>query len=336
MLGQLELDSSLGERAQELGGKIAAVQSVADMTRACTDLADLLSAQREHSRIEKADVQRLLIQVDSQLNEFVGFLRGDKADRAAAAESRDQLDLKMQGEVRELAQSVRAAADLPALQEQVSQRLRAMQQHLQQFKSREVERAEGFRQRAERMHSRVEQLESETRQLQASLAREHANATTDALTGVPNRLAFNQSIALEFKRWKRFGRPLTVVLWDIDRFTQVNDTHCHAAGDQAIKAFAKSLSGSVRETDFLARYGGEEFVMLLIDTPIETALKVCEKVRDSVERMGINASSAMIRITASAGLACFEANDEPDQVIERADRALYKAKNAGRNRCELG
>nr|WP_225444731.1 GGDEF domain-containing protein [Pseudomarimonas arenosa] len=186
------------------------------------------------------------------------------------------------------------------------------------------------------MSSRVEQLESETRQLQASLAREHANATTDALTGVPNRFAFNQRIALEFKRWKRFGRPLSLVLWDIDRFKAVNDTHGHAAGDQVIKAFAKSLSGSVRETDFLARYGGEEFVMLLIDTPVEMALKVCEKVRESVERMGISSGAAMIRITASAGLACFAAGDEPDQVIERADQALYKAKNGGRNRCEQG
>ena len=334
VLEKLELDSSLGERAQELGQRITAVQNAGELARACTDLADLLSAQREHSRIEKADVQRLLIQVDSQLNEFVGFLRGDKAERDAAAVSRDQLDMQMQGEVRELAQSVRSASDLPALQAQVSHRLRAMQQHLLQFKSREVERAEDYKLRAERMRTRVEQLETETRQLQASLAREHANATTDALTGVPNRFAFNQRIALEFKRWKRFGRPLSVVLWDIDRFKSVNDTHGHAAGDLVIKAFAKSLMGSVRETDFLARYGGEEFVMLLIDTPAETAIKVCEKVRESVERMGVNSGAAMIRITASAGLACFASGDEPDQVIERADRALYKAKNGGRNRCE--
>ncbi|MBD8527384.1 diguanylate cyclase [Pseudomarimonas arenosa] len=336
VLGQLELDSSLSERVQELGNRIGSASKVGEMASVCTELADVLSAQREHVRIEKADVQRLLIQVDSQLNEFVGFLRGDRAEREAAAVSRDELDQQMQGEVRELAQSVRSASDLPALQAQVSQRLRAMQQHLTQFKSREVERAENFRQRAERMSSRVEQLESETRQLQASLAREHANATTDALTGVPNRFAFNQRIALEFKRWKRFGRPLSLVLWDIDRFKAVNDTHGHAAGDQVIKAFAKSLSGSVRETDFLARYGGEEFVMLLIDTPVEMALKVCEKVRESVERMGISSGAAMIRITASAGLACFAAGDEPDQVIERADQALYKAKNGGRNRCEQG
>ena len=334
VLQMLDLDSSLGQRAEELGGRIGKSDNVGEMAAACTELADLLSAQREHSRIEKADVQRLLIQVDSQLNEFVGFLRGDLAEREAAAVSRDQLDQQMQGEVRELAQSMQSAGDLPALQAQVSQRLRAMQQHLQHFKSRETERVETLRQRAERMRNRVEQLEGETRQLQASLAREHANATTDALTGIPNRFAFNQRVALEFKRWKRFGRPLSLVLWDVDHFKAVNDQYGHAAGDLVIKAFAKSLSNGVRETDFIARYGGEEFVMLLVDTPAELAERVSEKIRLAVEKMGVTTGAGLVRITASAGLACFAANDQPDQVLERADRALYKAKEAGRNRCE--
>jgi diguanylate cyclase len=211
-----------------------------------------------------------------------------------------------------------------------------MDAHLRQFRLRESERAEAYRERAERMRSRVEQLEGETRQLQASLVREQINATTDPLTGVPNRLAYEQRVALEFKRWKRFGRPLCLVAWDIDHFKRINDGHGHQAGDAVIRSVARLLAQRIRETDFLARYGGEEFVMLLVDTAPEAAMAVLDKLRRTIAEQLVRVDGGAVKVTASAGLAEFRGQEDPDAVFARADRALYRAKQTGRNRCERG
>jgi diguanylate cyclase len=334
VLERVELDPSLAPQAVALRGEIAGAKQLPQATRVCLQLADLLAAQRERARIEQADVQRILLQVDTRLHEFVAYLRGEAADRQAADQNRADLDAQMLGEVRSLSETVQTAAELTSLRSQVTQRLEAMDAHLKQFRSREAERIEAYRDRAERMRERVEQLEGETRQLQASLAREHANATTDPLTGIPNRLAYQQRVALEFKRWKRFGRPLCLAAWDIDNFKAINDSHGHPAGDQVIRAVAKAIAGQIRETDFAARYGGEEFVVLLVDTAPEAALAVLEKLRRSIEAMGIRIGDQLLRVTASAGVAEFRGDEDPDAVFARADAALYRAKRNGRNRCE--
>jgi diguanylate cyclase len=334
VLERVELDPSLAPQASALRSEIAGARQLPQATRVCLQLADLLAAQRERTRLEQADVQRILLQVDTRLHEFVAYLRGEAADREAADISRAQLDAQMLGEVRSLSESVQSAAELTTLRSQVAQRLEAMDAHLKQFRSRESERVAAYRERAERMRERVEQLEGETRQLQASLAREHANATTDALTGIPNRLAYQQRVALEFKRWKRFGRPLCLVAWDIDRFKAVNDTHGHPAGDQVIRAVGKALSAQIRETDFVARYGGEEFVLLLVDTAPDAALAVAEKLRRGIEATAVRLGDTVLRVTASAGIAEFRGEEDPEAVFARADAALYRAKRNGRNRCE--
>jgi len=333
VLERLDLDDSLKVRAAELRGQLQAARCADDLVGACSGIAELLVAQRERARLEKADVQRILLQVDARLHEFVSYLRGEAAERQAADDSRAQLDRQMLGEVRELSASVQTATELSSLQRQVAERLKVMDQHLHEFRSREAERVATYRERAERMRSRVEQLESETRSLQASLQREQANATTDALTGIPNRLAYDQRIALEFKRWKRFGRPLSLATWDIDHFKQVNDRYGHQAGDQAIRAVARTLAQNLRETDFVARYGGEEFVVVLVDASADTALVVLDKLRRAIETLRIPLAGTVLTVTASAGVAEFRGDDDPEKVFERADRALYEAKRQGRNRC---
>jgi diguanylate cyclase len=154
------------------------------------------------------------------------------------------------------------------------------------------------------------------------------------LTGIPNRLSYQQRIAIEYKRWKRFGRPLSLAVWDIDYFKRVNDSHGHAAGDQVLQVVGKTLARSMRETDFVARFGGEEFVVLLVDAGAEMALMVAEKLRTAVEALRLNVAGQTLLITVSCGVAEFRADEEPEAVFERADRALYAAKQAGRNRCE--
>jgi|GEM_PF-438135 len=160
-------------------------------------------------------------------------------------------------------------------------------------------------------------------------------ATTDGLTGVFNRRHFDEALELEFKRAERRKLPFSVVLADVDHFKNYNDTNGHQAGDRALQDLAHTFLMQLRETDVLARYGGEEFIGLLLDTPKEGAIRVAETLRAGVEKhdfeFGMNQPSG--RVTASIGVASFpEDAQKLADLVECADKALYLAKAAGRNR----
>jgi len=157
---------------------------------------------------------------------------------------------------------------------------------------------------------------------------------TDELTGIFNRRYFNQRFDREMQRAERYKRPLTVVMIDIDHFKRFNDQHGHLMGDQVLQSVAALLEASVRKSDILARFGGEEFVILLPEIDKEHGRKVAEKLRRVIERADFprEETQPLGRLTISLGVAAFpEDAVRADELLERADRALYTAKTLGRN-----
>jgi diguanylate cyclase len=126
-----------------------------------------------------------------------------------------------------------------------------------------------------------------------------------------------------------------MLVWDIDDFKSINDRFGHQAGDKALRVIAKSLQARIRVTDFIARYGGEEFVSLLCGSDGREALKVADEMRSSVEANGFHSAGKPVAVTISCGIAPFSGDDSIDAVFKRADKALYEAKKAGKNRCVL-
>ena len=164
-----------------------------------------------------------------------------------------------------------------------------------------------------------------------------ALSITDALTGLYNRRHFNERYAAEYMRAARYGRPLAVLLVDIDHFKKFNDEHGHLVGDKVLKLTAKVLHESIRKADLLARYGGEEFVLVLPEIDKEHALQVAEKLRRAIEQTHFpkEESQPFGHLTASFGLAAFpEDASEETALLKLADEALYRAKANGRNRVE--
>jgi diguanylate cyclase (GGDEF)-like protein len=167
---------------------------------------------------------------------------------------------------------------------------------------------------------------------QRNLALAEMRAASDALTGLPNRRAADETLKRMVAQAGRRVSPLAAVLLDLDRFKQINDIHGHEQGDKALAAVGQILSSTLRTSDFAARYGGEEFLVLLPDTDQRTARDVAEKLRLAIAGADI---SSMGSLTASFGVASFpEDAGECEQLIRKADRALYAAKAAGRNRVE--
>lgn len=158
-------------------------------------------------------------------------------------------------------------------------------------------------------------------------------AETDALTGLFNRRAFFSLAEREMKRTQRHELPLSVVVFDVDRFKQINDTHGHAIGDQVLQSVAQICQSLARDIDILARYGGEEFVLLVQDADAETARNVAERLRAGIMQLEIPSDSGPITVTASFGVAATRTPiSELAPLLQQADAALYAAKRAGRNR----
>lgn len=171
--------------------------------------------------------------------------------------------------------------------------------------------------------------------LRASLTESVEFAVTDALTGLNNRRYLDTHLATLVDRSNRRGRPLSVLITDIDHFKAINDTHGHEGGDDVLRDFARRVRGAVRGADLACRYGGEEFVVVMPDTTSEIAAQVAERLREAVAAapFRISATGTAAEVTTSVGIATLEADGEgADSLLRRADKALYQAKNNGRNR----
>jgi diguanylate cyclase (GGDEF)-like protein len=157
-------------------------------------------------------------------------------------------------------------------------------------------------------------------------------ATTDPLTGVSNRLKFNQALAAEMSRSTRYETSLSLVLYDVDNFKAVNDTHGHQIGDKVLIQLSRFVPSLLRNTDLLARWGGEEFVILTPGSDGEMAYQAAEKLRKAVEQIKFDEIGM---VTCSFGVAQYVCGDTAETLTSRADDALYRAKLNGRNRVEL-
>ena len=160
-------------------------------------------------------------------------------------------------------------------------------------------------------------------------------AMRDSLTQVYNRRHFMQHLEIETVRAVRSSQPLSLLLIDADKFKEINDRHGHLVGDLALQSIAQACSASLRQYDVLARYGGEEFVVLLPATKLQQACEVAERIRVAVAAQSIEHSGKTIRFTVSLGVnSLLLGETDFAGMLARADSALYRAKDAGRNRWE--
>ncbi len=157
--------------------------------------------------------------------------------------------------------------------------------------------------------------------------------TKDGLTGAYNRRFLETQLCKEMERAKRYKRPISVLMLDIDHFKKVNDTYGHQCGDLVLKTISSVVQSCIRKTDFFARYGGEEFCCILPETKPESAVILAERIRKGISKKVVKCKKEPIKVTVSLGVAgATEIIDSPDRLLKKADDALYKAKETGRNR----
>lgn len=190
-----------------------------------------------------------------------------------------------------------------------------------------------FTQRVDFMGDFSESFNSMVTLLDESMRKLELIAHTDPLTGSNNRGYFMQLLAAELERAKRYGHLFTVLMLDLDHFKRVNDSRGHAAGDEALRYLCRVLQTSgLRKTDFFGRIGGEEFALVFPETGIEGAAEAAEKVRDNLKETAVIHEGQEFFITASIGISEWRFDDTQETLLTRADQAMYRAKETGRDR----
>ena len=184
--------------------------------------------------------------------------------------------------------------------------------------------------------ARLVELNQRVETLQANLVEAEEHASLDPLTKVPNRGTFDRSLAKLVKQSRTSKAPLTLVMIDIDHFKKINDTHGHPIGDRVILCVAQWVSAAVRHTDVVARYGGEEFAVILPDADLAAAetrfTKVLQQIANRSFEYQAEDETRSVRFTVSCGVAQLASSDSEQDLVQRADQALYDAKRQGRNR----
>lgn len=178
----------------------------------------------------------------------------------------------------------------------------------------------------------VEELKRVNAELTEANKRLDEMSRVDELTGVTSRRTFLERLSYECSTGERYEFPMSLCLFDIDRFKEINDTHGHPVGDVVLRQFANMLRERLRRTDFIGRLGGEEFGVALPCTSLETALQVCDELRRLVADATFGEDGNPIKVTVSAGVATHGPGVDSEGLIKIADRGLYRAKNEGRNR----
>jgi diguanylate cyclase (GGDEF)-like protein len=181
------------------------------------------------------------------------------------------------------------------------------------------------------LQSKLETAESRLKEQATEIETYISRSLTDPLTGLPNRREFDNRLEERMAAWNRRQEIFSLLILDVDHFKKLNDQYGHLKGDQVLAAMGRALRMAIRREDAVARYGGEEFAILLPHTSLEQAIHVAQNVREAVAQIDVDHNGQPLAITASAGLATIQPDEQAELLIHRADAALYAAKGAGRN-----
>lgn len=282
----------------------------------------------DSTREERRSSRHFLYTLNDSLTQFyLNFASNIK--RAESAFEEQNLCVKnIQKKSEKLKKEAEKAVNINSLRDNIFSYVNSVEELI---KIKEGKKEQQVRQQFKGMVRQIKELQNETKNYQNTLKKQNKQLHIDFLTQIPNRAAWSERLQIEFTRYQRYQNPLNLAVIDIDRFKIINDTFGHLAGDKVLNVIAQTLQKSLRNADFIARYGGEEFTLLLPDINQEQTQVVLKKLCKNIKVIPFKFKKENISITISIGCTTFNPEDDVDSAFERADKALYKAKNLGRN-----
>ncbi len=332
LLRQIEAPPGLEQLVAELTVRIGSGLNWYELVPTLEQVSVVMLTVLEQDR---GQFQGFLLGMNQKLAELHQVLALSRQHHEGRSADESQFDSVLRGEVSAIGERIVQAVDLEQLKGEVNSRLDAILGAMDRRQQSEQLRDATMQEQLQRLASRVRDMEVSAEEVGQRLAEQRRLALLDSLTQLPNRRAYEERIEQEFERWQRYGRPLSLALCDVDNFKVINDSFGHLAGDKVLRIIARTMRNRLRKADFMARYGGEEFAILMPETTAEEALAVIEAIRVAIAESPFHFRNQPVPITLSGGISALQRGDQRDDLFERADAALYCAKQNGRNRTEM-
>lgn len=332
LLRQLEPPSAATEMYRAAQAQLDAGLNWYELVSTLEQVSLVVLSVLEHNR---GQFQIFLLQLNQKLAEVHEALALSQQQQQERASAGGDLDAVVRSEVEAIQGQVVAATDLDQLKGEVARRLESIIGVMDSHQHSEQARQAAMQQQLDLLVGRVRDMEENAVRVEQRMAEQQRLALLDPLTQLPNRQAYEERLQQEFERWQRYQRPLVLAVCDVDNFKSINDSYGHLAGDKVLRILARTLRNRLRKTDFIARYGGEEFVVVMPETDMDQALMALDTIRLAVAECPFHFRDQPVAVTLSGGIANFHPGDVAEAVFERADTALYRAKQAGRNCCVL-
>ncbi len=295
------------------------------------DIVNSISDSLKKLDQEKRELEDFIVNVTAQLGEITQVISADHKDHQSDHEDAQSLHEFVQQGMTLIQKNFQSTSDLHELKTEISKNIDEIRGGVDDFVDRFNERHDATEERNLKLTEQLTQMEQETQELQVMLQENRTKLMYDALTGIYSRMAYDERIMQELSRWGRYQTGFSYAILDIDHFKRINDTYGHNAGDKALKIVAQIMQSYVRQSDYVFRIGGEEFVLLLTSTDASAAATMVEKMRTGISESSFHFKGEPVSLTLSAGITETRKGDNVESIYERADAALYKAKNSGRN-----
>ncbi|RDV24383.1 diguanylate cyclase [Alteromonas aestuariivivens] len=313
---------------QELLNRLQSGVSEDELLQSCIVLLRLFVRESIHDASMTGKVLQSLHRALDEVNQNA---RQSLQKTTASIETRKQHHRKIQAELEHMEDEVKQTDSLDALKQKTTAYIQSVASSLSVQHHQDQEQQATLVELLVQMQSQLSLLQKQTQTYRKKLAEQAQASQTDPLTRLPNRQAYNKQIELACERAGHTQQCLAMAILDIDYFKTINDRFGHSAGDKTLQLVANHLRNHLTSKDFIARWGGEEFILLFADTAPPKLADKLEKIRTSLEQLPLKFKQEKITLSASIGGTYFQRGETPEQLFERADRLLYKAKHAGRN-----
>ena len=327
------LTSPHSDSANELIQGISAAESLGELNLLQDKIIDMITNSVSTSQAKEKALAGLLIEVSAQLSEVERECLGLIESTAHVHLANNHFTSLIESEITELECSAESSRDVFEVRQLLSSRLGSIKSALETKKAEDRTRRQAF-------ESTIQILQNDLKEMQFKIERDRkrrkhleSEALLDPLTGISNRRAIERHIKKEIKRHKQNDKVFSLIFIDIDDFKTINDTHSHRVGDKCLQSLVGRMQQVLRESDLMGRYGGDEFVVFLANTEQKAAEVVAKKLASAISKTCFIYRESEIHFSVSIGLTQVQLGDsDPEEIIARADSALLKAKNQGKDR----
>lgn len=339
LLNHLSIPSDLDLKREHIKTSLEKKLIGEDLTKVIDKLTELVV---DAFNVEQNRFKGFLQQLTNQLRDFDIYLKATSDNHKQASEDSRQLEHGINDNLNQINENINEIKNhfdnpttIEELTGKVKQSLDMIGDRLKEYRNNEKNRELEYQKKVLVLQEKLSESEQNAEEIKSILSFQKYRINHDSLTGLPNRESYDEHIIDSIQRWKRDPKILSMAVGDIDHFKRINDNFGHLAGDKVLKKVATILKSSIRTTDFIARVGGEEFVFIFEQTSSKAAHAILDKLRKLIEDCQFIYRNDRVDVTISFGLTSIKADDDIESLFMRADSALYKAKDGGRNQVKI-